>query len=283
MRRISEKEQKFSRRENRAILEKAEDFIKKAIELKEQGREAESDAVMENMRAWLEKTVEQMEKDLGLLVKQLESDADIPIECVNLPKKGEIVATGDRIILSVIKDEEKERYIEVSKAYSFTKAIYEKEEFKESVWRDFISGDGFVCSIYTRENGEYVGYCSIKNMAREEWELAIELMPEACHKGYGTEALNLLMESVHKLTGRRFYRARVAIDNHVSQGLMRKLGATPDGISEYLLHGDEIKKFQEETKDMITDEIRNVADEFCMNAEDILGYVLEYRFDMKRR
>ena len=28
MRRISEKEQKFSRRENRAILEKAEDFIK---------------------------------------------------------------------------------------------------------------------------------------------------------------------------------------------------------------------------------------------------------------
>ena len=283
MRRISEKEQKFSRRENRAILEKAEDFIKKAIELKEQGREAESDAVMGNMRAWLEKTVEQMEKDLGLLVKQLESDVDIPIECVNLPKKGEIVATGDRIILSVIKDEEKERYIEVSKAYSFTKAIYEKEEFKESVWRDFISGDGFVCSIYTRENGEYVGYCSIKNMAREEWELAIELMPEACHKGYGTEALNLLMESVHKLTGRRFFRARVAIDNHTSQGLMRKLGATPDGISEYLLHGDEIKKFQEETKDMITDEIRNVADEFCMNAEDILGYVLEYRFDMKRR
>lgn len=27
---------------------------------------------------------------------------------------------------------------------------------------------------------------------------------------------------------------------------------------------------------MITDEIRSVAEEFCMDAEDILGYVLEY-------
>ena len=33
---------------------------------------------------------------------------------------------------------------------------------------------------------------------------------------------------------------------------------------------------------MITDEIRNVAEEFCMEAEDILGYVLEYRFDAEK-
>ena len=32
---------------------------------------------------------------------------------------------------------------------------------------------------------------------------------------------------------------------------------------------------------MITDEIREVAEEFCMEAEDLLGYVLEYRFDME--
>lgn len=70
----------------------------------------------------------------------------------------------------------------------------------------------------------------------------MELLPEECHKGYGTEALKMFMDAVHKITGRRFFRARVAVDNHASQGLVRKLGATPNGISEYLLRGEEIKK-----------------------------------------
>jgi len=90
------------------------------------------------------------------------------------------------------------------------------------------------------------------------------------------------MQAMHKLTGRRCFRARVEIDNHASQGLMKKLGATSNGISEFLLHGEEIEKFQEENKENITDEIREVAAEFCMDAEDILGYVLEYRFDVER-
>ena len=107
----------------------------------------------------------------------------------------------------------------------------------------------------------------------------MELEPDACHKGYGTEALLLFMELIHRLTGTRFFRARVEIDNHVSQGLMKKIGATPNGISEFLLHGEDIEKFQKKHKDMITDEIRAVAVEFCMEAEDILGYVLEYRID----
>ena len=283
MRKISEKQREFTRRENRAILQTAEDYLQKAKKLEEQGKADESEAVMTDMRAWLDKTIAQIEKDLDLLEKQFESDNNIPVESANLPKKGEIVASGDKITLGVIKDEEKEKYIAVSKAHSFTKAVYEKEEFCQSVWGDFISGNGFVCSIYIKETGEYVGYCSIKNLASEEWELAIELMPEFCHKGYGTEALSLFMDLIYKLTERRFFRARVAVDNHASQGLMKKLGATPDGISEYLLHGDDIKIFQEENKDMITDEVREVADEFCMDAEDLLGYVLEYRFDMERR
>ena len=117
-------------------------------------------------------------------------------------------------------------------------------------------------------------------MVQGDWELAIELKPEACHKGYGTEALTLLMQEMNRLTGKRFFRARVEIDNHASQRLMKKLGGIPDGISEFLIHGEEIEEFQAEHKELITDEIRAVAEEFCMEAEEILGYVLEYRFDM---
>ena len=112
--------------------------------------------------------------------------------------------------------------------------------------------------------------------------MAIELKPEACHKGYGTEALQLLMQALNRLTDRRYFRVRVEIDNHASQGLMKKIGAIPNGISEFLLHGEEIENFQEDYKDMITDEIREVAAEFCMEAEEMLGYVLEYRLDVER-
>ena len=63
---------------------------------------------------------------------------------------------------------------------------------------------------------------------------------------------------------------------------MKKLGAIPNEISKFLLHGQDIEKFQEQNKYMITDEIRAVAAEFCMEADDILGYVLEYRFDVEK-
>lgn len=87
---------------------------------------------------------------------------------------------------------------------------------------------------------------------------------------------------MRRLTGRRYFNARVEIDNHALQELMKKLGATQNGISELLLHGEEIERFQEENKKNITDEIRECAAEFCMDAKDIWDYVLQYRFDVEK-
>lgn len=201
----------------------------------------------------------------------------------DLPGAGAIVATGDKVVLSVIRDAEREAYVAISYEYSFYKRWFERKEFVTALWEDFISETAFVCSIYGRDTGAYLGYCSIKDLTKENLEVAIELLPEYCHMGYGTEALSLLLDNVYRLTGRRYYRARVAIDNFESQGLMKKLGAVPNGVSEFLLHGDAIEMFKEENKDEITDEIRAVAKEFGMEAEDILGYVLEYRFDMETK
>lgn len=275
MGKISEMKRKVKSKAERAMLEEVIKRLETAIELKDQGKEAEGDAVVNDMKDWLNGIIEGIEKNVG----QEESPA---IERSSLPQAGDVVAVGDKIILGVIKEEERDKYLAVSYEYSYTKGMYKDERFVETTWKEFLSETSFVCSIYEKESSEYVGYCSIKNLSKGDWELAIELKPEECHKGYGTEALPLLMQAMHKLTGRRYFRARVEIDNHASQGLMKKLGATPNGISEFLLHGEEIEKFQEENKDSITDEIRAVAAEFCMDAEDILGYVLEYRFDVEK-
>ena len=268
-----EKQQKFIAESDKAILRKVEGRLEKALELKEQGEDDACEQVMEDMRLWLENKIEQLEQEQK---RDIIENWDRSV----FPKVGEQLVEGNRVLLQVLREEEKEQYLAVKYEYSPLKRAYKDEEFREEVWNDFISESAFVCSIYEKDSNEFVGYCSIKDLSKKEWELAIELKSDKCHKGYGTEALNLFMQAVHKLTGRRFFRVRVEIDNHASQGLMKKLGAYPNGISEFWLHGEEIERFQEEYKYMITDEIRNVAEEFCMDAEDILGYVLEYRFDM---
>ena len=226
------------------------------------------------MKAWLEALLIETEKQDG-------KNEPTVFDRTLLPQAGETVATGSRAILKVISETEREEYLKVSYAYSVFKGMYKDEDFRDSTWKEFLSEEAFVCSIYDKESATYVGYCSIRNLKKTEWELVIELMPEFCHHGYGTEALPLLMEFLHKVAGRRFFRVRVEVDNRPSQKLMNKLGAYPNGISEFMLHGEEITRFQMEHKDEITEDIRAVAEEFCMEAEDILGYVLEYRFDME--
>lgn len=275
MGKILEKQRKFSDESHDAFLEEIKTLLEKAVELKNQGKEKESNEVMQEVKMWLDNKVEQFEEES-------KADALVPIERSVFPKFGEPIAEGEKICLGVLKEEEKEQYLAVKYEYSSMKGAYKNVEFREGTWKDFIEDNTFVCSIYEKKSNEYVGYCSIVNLAKKELELAIELKPDKCHKGYGSEALRLFMEEVCKVTGRQYFRVRVEIDNHASQGLMKKLGAYPNGISEFLLHGEEIEKFQAEHKDMITDEIRSVAAEFCMEAEDILGYVLEYRIDMEK-
>lgn len=271
---ISEKKRKIKSKAERALIEEVIKRLESAIELKEEGKETEGDAVVNDMKEWLDGIIKGIENDISN--KEL-----LAIDRSYLPQTGEVIAEGAKIILSVIREDERENYLTVSYEHSFVKNAYKDEQFVEKTWKEFLSASSFVCSIYEKESEEYVGYCLVKNLSKGDWELAIELKSEECHKGYGTEALSLLMKTLYKLTGRRYFRARVEIDNHASQGLMKKLGATPNGISEFLLHGEDIEKFQKENKDNITDEIRNVAAEFCMDAEDILGYVLEYRFDVE--
>lgn len=200
-----------------------------------------------------------------------------------LPGKGEVFAEDDSIILKVISDEEYEQYIQVSFEDQRHPEFKNDEAYCNSLWKNFINEKAFVCSIYEKKSNQFVGYCSIKNLYNPDWELALEEMNVYQHKGFGTRALQLFLKELYKKTGTRFICAKIEIDNYTSQGLVKKLGAFPDGISEHLLHGEDLIQFQEENKDLIDDQIRQVAYEFCMEPEDMLGCVLVYRFDMEKR
>lgn len=118
-------------------------------------------------------------------------------------------------------------------------------------------------------------------MSAENWELVIELLKKYRHQGYGYHALVVMLNALMQRTGKTVYRSRVDSDNYASQNLMKKLGARPNGISEMFIHGEDLRKFQEENKDLIDDKLRKLAKEFHVALIDLIGHVLEFRIDWK--
>ena len=62
---------------------------------------------------------------------------------------------------------------------------------------------------------------------------------------------------------------------------MKKLGASPNGVSQFLLREEALEEFRRENQEMIDDRFRKLADEFGVKPEEMLGKVLEYRLDVK--
>lgn len=62
---------------------------------------------------------------------------------------------------------------------------------------------------------------------------------------------------------------------------MKKWGASPNGVSQFLLREEALEEFRREKQDMIDDRFRKLADEFGVEPEEMLGMVLEYRLDGK--
>lgn len=200
---------------------------------------------------------------------------------MRLPKDGAILAENDNIVLKAVSEDQKYHMLSVSYECSFLKHEFENETYRKYLWEEFIRENVANYCIYTKDTNEFIGYCGIKNLTREIPELAIELLSKYRKYGYGFQALSLLMDQFSEITGEHVFRSRVEVDNYASQALHRKLGAVPNGMSEFLLHGEEIIKYQNENQHLIDDNIRKLAADFGVEPIEILGHVLEYKIEWK--
>lgn len=89
------------------MIEEAIKRLEAAIELKDQGKEAEGDAVVNDMKDWLNGIIEGIEKNVV-------QEEPLVIERSSLPQAGDVLAVGEKIILCVIREEEREKYLAVS-------------------------------------------------------------------------------------------------------------------------------------------------------------------------
>lgn len=264
-------------------------------EIRDNLRKKATKDILEHSLQVIEDAIKQKDETISKemildLITELEDSikAENPVNMITtkrmvnrLPKCGELFAEDSKIRLSVISDAEKDHYMNVSYECSAVKGAFRNSDYVEDLWEEFLNKNAFVCSIYDRETDEYIGYCSIKDLRQEYLELAIEEKEAYRNQGYGTRAICLFTVKLTELLGDRFYRVRIDIDNYASQKLFKKVGAYPNGISEFLLTGKELEKFREENINLIDEKMRKVAEEFCMDAEDMLGYVLEYLIDMQ--
>lgn len=248
--------------------------LEKAISLKEDGLILESDAVINMLSLEVEKIMPQFDEPKEK-IENLNFDKSI------LPRRGQLFVENAKVILRAISDEDHEDYMKVSYECAIMKSAFKENAFKKDLWESFLSDTAANFSIYDKVSGEYVGYCGIKNINVENWELVIELLEKYRHRGYGYHALATMLNALTELTGKTTYRSRVDSDNYASQNLMKKLGAIPNGISEMLIHGEDLRKFQEENKDLIDDKLRKLAKEFHVAPIDLIGHVLEFRIEWK--
>lgn len=250
------------------------DSIEEAKRLEKEGKAQESKALLDSVRKKVIHMIKVLENSI---VETPEGECDR----TKLPREGELIAQNDLVVIKMIDSSEYDSYMDVSYICSLFKDKYAEEGFKKTEWESFLAEHKVVVSIYDKKTGSFVGYCSVNDIREKDWEIAIEENVEFRNKGYGYNALSLFINKLTELTGQRFYRAVIDIDNYASQNLFKKLGAYPNGISEYILHGDDLEKFQKENIDLIDDNIKRFADEFNIDPEDLLGHVVEYRIDMK--
>ena len=200
---------------------------------------------------------------------------------MSLPKDGMILAENDDILLRAVSEDQKDYMFRVSCECSFFKHEFENDTYRKYLWEEFIDKNAANYCIYINDTMDFIGYCGIKDLTREIPELAIELLSKYRNHGYGFQALSLLMDQFSVITGEKIFRTRVEVDNYASQSLHRKLGAVPNGLSEFLLHGEDLIRYQNENQYLIDDNIRKLAVDFGVDPIEILGHVLEYKIEWK--
>ena len=147
MGKITESKHHMQEEANQAVVEETLRRLEIALELKKQGKEDEGDKALDDIKDWLEEMIQGMEREA-------ESEEQPVGSRSSLPQSGEVVAEGKKVILGVLKEDEKEKYLAVSFAYSYMKSAYNEEKFREATWDDFLSNRSFVCSIYEKVSRE---------------------------------------------------------------------------------------------------------------------------------
>lgn len=219
-------------------------------------------------------------------MKELEKQKEKPIVenriNTNTSKKfwqlGNTIYSDSQIILRKVEDDDKQSFLNLQYEYTLMPFMFRDEQFKQDLWKEHIKDVSITCSIIDSATKAYIGYCGIKNISLPKWEIAMELQKLQTGKGIGSLALDRFLNAIKERSGVSEFRVRIDADNYASQKLVEKLGAVPNGISEFLLHDEEdILKCEEDNLNCIDEKLIAVAKKFGVEPRKLISHVLEYK------
>lgn len=188
---------------------------------------------------------------------------------------GNISCMNGELLLRDVVDSDKEGYLQLQQEYSSLRSLLRDEHYCSKLWNEHIDHTALNLSIV--KDGEYIGYCGIKDLSKDLWEIAIELLPKWTHQGIGSAVIPAMLDAVKRRLSVDHFRVRIEPTNLASQGLFEKLGAKPNGISKLILRSeDKIKECEEANLHLIDDALIAVAKKFDVEPRKLLSHVLEY-------
>ena len=189
---------------------------------------------------------------------------------------GECIITENEIILQKVQDSDRDIFIELQKENNIVESMMKEEAYRNMLWNEHIEYKALMFSVIV--DNEYAGYCGIKNTTHEQWEIAIEILNKWKHKGIGYRAISVMLDEIKSRLNVSEFRARIDAENYPSQRLFEKLGAEPNGISEFLLHEEaDLRRCEEENIHLLDERIQELAKQFNVEPRKLLSHVLEYK------
>lgn len=193
-------------------------------------------------------------------------------------QSGDIVNPGDGIVLRRVDDADRAGYLELQHEYSIMKSMLKEAAYCDMAWNEHVEPKALMLTIL--KDGTYIGYCGIKNTAQKPWEIAIELLPQFTNQGLGYAAIATMLDAIKNRLDVTTFRVRIDPGNRASQKLFEKLGAVPNGISEFLIHDQAaLEKCEEDNLQYIDDQLIALAAKFHVEPRKLLSHVLEYTLD----
>lgn len=190
-------------------------------------------------------------------------------------QSGTVIPVDDSIFLKHVDPKDRDIFLTIQKASPLVQSMDDKAPFLDLVWREHNEDKCLMLSIV--KDGDYIGYCGIKNTAQPVWEIAIELLPEWTRHGIGYVALSAMLNEMASRLGVTKYIVRIEPTNLASQKLFEKLGAKPSGITDlWFQEQTTIEKCEEAGLHLIDDNMIEVAKKFHVEPRKLLSHVLEY-------
>lgn len=197
-------------------------------------------------------------------------------------KSGTVIPAGDTVYLRPVESNDRDSFLTIQRASPLVQSMEDKDSFLDLVWREHNEDKCLKLSII--KDGDYIGYCGIKDTTLPIWEIAIELLPAWTRHGIGFVALSTMLNEMESRLGITKYTVRIEPSNLASQKLFEILGSIPSGIADiWFQEQTTIEKCEEAGLHLIDDNMIEVAKKFHVEPRQLLSHVLEYELIWDRK